>query len=92
VITADKPYEPEDPLEPVALAVPGDEDSIAEMGRCFVEEFVRMGWRRNALMTLFRDPFFQGPHLVYRKMGEEWVRALIDEALGARPRRAGSRA
>ena len=81
---ADKPYETADPMEPVAVAVPGDEDSMAEMGRCFVDEFVRMGWRRNALLALYRDPFFQGPHLVYRKMGEEWVQSLIEEALAVR--------
>ena len=80
---ADKPYEAEDPLAPVAVVIPGDEDSVAEMGRCFVDEFVRMGWRRNALLAVFRDPFFQGPYLVYRKMGEEWVETLVDEALAA---------
>ena len=51
-----KTAEPDDPLELVGMVVPVPPgyDSMAEMGRCFVEEFAFMGWdRRRILRELF---------------------------------------
>ena len=83
---AEKPYADDDPLEPTAVTLPADREAVAYMGRCFVEEFARMGYRQNALMALFRTPFYQGPHMVYRQLGEGFVSGLIEEEM---TRRAG---
>ena len=88
---AEKPYAYDDPLEPTAVTLPADREAVAYMGRCFVEEFARMGYRRNALMALFRTPFYQGPHMVYQQLGEGFVRGLIDEEMAQRTPREVSR-
>ena len=84
---ADKPYDADDPLEPTAVTLPADREEVAYMGRCFVEEFARLGYRRNALLALFRTPFYQGPHLVCRQLGEEFVQGLIEEEMTRRAAR-----
>lgn len=87
---AEKPYESGDPLAPTAVTLPADWEAVAYMGRCFVEEFARLGFRRNALMALFHNPFYQGPHLVYQQLGEGFVRSLIDEEMERRVATAGA--
>lgn len=60
-------------LVAAVLPAPTDED-LAEMGRCYVEEFARMGWSEDAVMRVFCNPFYRGPHAVYRRKGEQFVR------------------
>lgn len=68
-------FEPDDPMELVGVAFPtGDVDEMAE---CLVEEFVKMGMGDEELLQLFRSPFYGGTHAIYKKRGEEYVRALI---------------
>lgn len=52
-------------------------DRLGAMAECFAEEFARMGYSEEALLALFRDPFYQGPHLAFQQRGEEWVRTLL---------------
>ena len=85
---SEKPYAADDPLEPAAVALPADREAVASMGRCFVEEFARMGYRQNALMALFRTPFYQGPHMVYRQLGEGFVSGLIEDEMARRAQHA----
>ena len=87
---AEKPYQADDPLEPTAVTLPAGRDDVAYMGRCFVEEFARLGFRKNALMAFFRSPFYQGPHLVYRQLGEGFVQGLIEEQMARRTARTRS--
>lgn len=54
-----------------------EQDGLAYMARCFAEEFAHMGYSEDALLAIFRDPFYQGPNLAYKLRGEEWVRDLI---------------
>jgi hypothetical protein len=72
---AENPYAADDPLEPTAVTLPADRETVAYMGRCFVEEFARMGYRQNALMALFRTPFYQGPHYGLPPVGRGFVMA-----------------
>ncbi len=74
-----KEYEAEDPLAMVGVILdePPDDDAIAEMGRCFVEEMARMGWRPNTILNIFRNPFYAGPHMVYQRLGEPFVVEMI---------------
>lgn len=77
---ARKEYAAEDPLEIVGVIAdePPDDAAIAEMGRCFVEEMARMGWRRNAILNVFRSPFYRGPHMVYERFGEPFVVSMVE--------------
>ncbi|MFQ5854266.1 MAG: hypothetical protein ACE5LU_01280 [Anaerolineae bacterium] len=78
-----KPFEPDDPLEPVALTMPAvaGYDHLTAMARCFIEEYLMMGWEAKRILALFRTPFFRGPHAVYRAKGEAYVQALIDDVM-----------
>ena len=69
----------EDPFALVGMVLPGEQDaaSLELMGRCFIEEFVRMGWDDAQILPLFRDPFYRGPHAVCQATGEEFIQHLL---------------
>jgi hypothetical protein len=68
-------FEDDDPMELVGVALPdGDPD---EMARSIVEEFIRMGLTDQELWGLFHNPFYAGPHAIWRSRGDEYVRGLI---------------
>ena len=67
----------EDPLELVGVALPGEPGQIERMAETFVEEYIRMGWDEQRLMTLFTNPMFMATHRVYRQKGAEYVQTLI---------------
>ena len=70
-------FDPEDPLEAIAVELPCDEDTLVPMAECFVEEFMRLGKKERQILALFDNPFYAGAHLVYRARGPEFVRQLI---------------
>jgi hypothetical protein len=73
-------FDQDDPFELVGMVMPeAGADTLTEMGRCFIEEYIRMGWDDESVLALFQSPFYQGPHLVYEKKGEEFIRRLISE-------------
>jgi len=78
-MTSLKPAEAEDPLELISVAVPVPEgyDALGEMARCFVEEFALMGWNAERILSMFKNPFFQGPYGICQARGEEFVQNLI---------------
>jgi len=78
-------YDAEDPLELVGCEVELEEEHLTEMAECFVEEFARMGTGANQLLELFRNPFYRGPHIVYQRRGEAYLKDLIEARLGVRP-------
>ena len=80
---ADKEYEEDDPMALVGVAVSGPEAArgLVEMARVFIDEFARMGWDRERIHGLFRNPFYRGPHVVYERYGDEFVLQLIGERL-----------
>lgn len=59
--------------------VPGEagRDHIEEMAEAFVIEFKRMRWTDEAILAMFRNPFYAGPHYVYKEKGEQCVIDLI---------------
>jgi hypothetical protein len=70
-------FDPEDPLELKGVTFPdGDAD---EMARCFVEEYIQLGFDDATIWSLFRSPFFAGMHDILEKRGEPWVDAVIRE-------------
>ncbi|MFQ6020145.1 MAG: hypothetical protein ACE5KW_05240, partial [Dehalococcoidia bacterium] len=74
-----KPLDPDDPMALVGVGLDRDPDdeALAEMARCFVEEYARMGWSGERILRLFRNPFYRGPHRILRLKGEEFVHGLI---------------
>lgn len=60
--------------------VPGDpgRDHLREMAEAFIIEFKRMRWTDEAIFAMFRNPFYAGPHYVYKERGESYVRTLIE--------------
>ena len=73
---------PTDPLAPMAQRAPGDPRLMAT---CLVEEYLLLGYDDEALLALFRDPFYQGIHHLYRQYGEAGIRGLIAEVRDAPP-------
>jgi len=79
-----KEHEAEDPLELVGVQMkegPDDQD-LAEMAGCFIEEYARMGWNGERILKLFRNPFYRGPYQILRARGEEFVRERIETITG----------
>jgi len=74
--------DPEDPLELIGVELPMQSESqLRDMAVCFAEEFVRDGWDEEALMRMFKNPFYQGPYLAWRQKGDEFIRSAIAEAI-----------
>jgi hypothetical protein len=67
----------EDPMELVGMVMPGGPGQLEMMAECLVEEYIRMGWDEERLMTLFKNPMFAATFRVYRHKGEGYVRELI---------------
>ena len=69
----------DDPLELNGVALRTDEDTTAAMSECFIEEFLRLGYQAGQLLDLFRQPQYLGPHLVWQRRGETFVRRQISQ-------------
>lgn len=57
--------------------VPGH-DSTAQMAACMIEEYALMGFARDRLLDMFKNPHYQALYTVYRTRGEEFVNSLMD--------------
>lgn len=59
--------------------VPGEpgRDHVEEMAEAFIIEFMRMRWTNERILEMFRNPFYMGPHYVYKAKGEQYVIDLI---------------
>lgn len=78
-----KEIEADDPMEMVGVQLPHQtEEQLKDMALCFAEEFIRQGWSEERLFQMYKNPFYQGPYLVWRQKGDAYVRAVIREAVG----------
>lgn len=78
-----KRLEADDPYELRFVMIPGDSDEEAEaMGVCMVEELALLGMTSEEVFSVFENPFYVGPHSVYRREGAEYVRTLIESVFG----------
>jgi hypothetical protein len=71
---ATRPVEPEDPMNLFAVEVPGDPELML---RLLVEEYARMGWGLEQLLSLFRDPFYVAAHGLWLHYGEDELRRRL---------------
>ncbi len=76
-----KDPEGDDPHELVGVLLPGDEESTREMARAFAEEFAQLGWSRDQIQGLFRNPAYTGAHGALRALGAKEVDRVVDEAV-----------
>ena len=80
------PYNDPDPADPsilIGVSFPTDADATTDMAYVFAEEFARMGYDAERLMRLFRNPFYAGAHDAYQRLGDEAVRRIVEECVGA---------
>ena len=78
------PYKNPDPTDPnmlVGVVLPADAEATRDMAYVFAEEFARLGYTREQLLSLFTNPFYGGAHGAYQELGEKETLAIIDECL-----------
>jgi hypothetical protein len=78
------PYRDPDPTDPnmlVGVVLPADPETTRDMAYVFAEEFARMGYGRDQLLCLFKNPFYGGAHGAYRQLGESEILSIIDECV-----------
>ena len=76
---ATRSVEPDDPMNLHAVEISGDSDLML---RVLVEEYARMGWNVDAVMSLAVDPFYQGFHGLLQLHGEAELRRQVTEIMG----------
>jgi hypothetical protein len=78
------PFNDPDPTDPnmlVGVMLPADAEATRDMAYVFAEEFARLGYSREQLLWLFKNPFYGGAHGAYRTLGEKKTLSIIDECL-----------
>ena len=78
------PFKDPDPTDPnmlIGVMLPADAEATREMAYVFAEELARMGYTREQLLWLFKNPFYGGAHGAYRAIGEQETLTIIDECL-----------
>jgi len=78
------PHGDPDPTDPMALAgveFAADEEDVVCMACAFADEFAASGWDEPRLLWMFKNPYYAGPHLAYRQLGEDRIRTIIGEAV-----------
>ena len=67
-----------DPMELAGLVGPVLTDAeVAEMTDALVDEYVRLGFGDDELLSLFKNPHYTLTHWVWRARGEPYVRDVI---------------
>jgi hypothetical protein len=78
------PFKDPDPTDPnmlVGVMLPAAAEATRDMAYVFAEEFARLGYTREQLLWLFKNPFYGGAHGAYRALGETETSSIIDECL-----------
>ncbi|MBI4234023.1 MAG: hypothetical protein HY686_06240 [Chloroflexi bacterium] len=71
-----KPYEQDDPMELVGVALPeGDPDQFLES---IVQEYLMLGWSPEQIMQLFHRPFFVATHALLEQKGEAYIQDSVE--------------
>jgi hypothetical protein len=61
------------------MALLSEEDTTDAMTKCFIEEFMRLGWNHKQVLALFRNPHYIGMNMVLQNRGEKYVKDFISE-------------
>ena len=65
----------------VGVMLPADAEATRDMAYVFAEEFARLGYTREQLLWLFKNPFYGGAYGAYQGLGETEILAIIDECV-----------
>ncbi len=69
-----------DPNMLVGVTLPSSAAASREMAEAFASEFAQLGFDRNAVLTLFLDPFYAAAHAAWRLLGEQEIVRIVDES------------
>jgi hypothetical protein len=78
------PYGEPDPTDPnvlVGVALPADLEATRTMAWVFAEELARLGFDGSRILTVFRSPFYAGPHAALGALGAEEVAEIVSECV-----------
>jgi hypothetical protein len=78
------PFKNPDPTDPnmlVGVMLPADAEATRDMAYVFAEEFSRLGYTREQLLWLFKNPYYGGAHGAYQMLGENETLSIIDECI-----------
>jgi hypothetical protein len=78
------PFKDPDPTDPnmlVGVMLPANAEATRDMAYVFAEEFARLGYTREQLLWLFKNPFYGGAHGAYQALGENETLSIIDECV-----------
>jgi hypothetical protein len=75
--------DPTDPNVLIGVMLPANAEATRDMAYVIAEEFARLGYSREQLLSLFKNPFYGGAHGAYQTLGENETLAIVDECLGA---------
>ncbi len=76
-------HDPEstDPNMLVGVRVPGSEAATREMAASFADEFAQLGFDRERILALYRDPYYVAPHAALELLGDADITRLVDESV-----------
>jgi hypothetical protein len=80
------PFKDPDPTDPnmlVGVMLEANAEATRDMAYVLAEEFARLGYTREQLLWLFKNPFYGGAHGAYRALGQRETLSIIDECLNA---------
>ena len=80
------PFKNPDPTDPnllVGVMLPADAEATRDMAYVFAEEFSRLGYTREQLLWLFKNPYYGGAHGAYEMLGENETLSIIEECIAA---------
>ena len=78
------PFRDPDPTDPnmlVGVMLPADAEAMRDMAYVFAEEFARLGYTREQLLGLFKNPFYGGAYGAYRQLRDTEILSIIDECI-----------
>ena len=78
------PFRDPDPTDPnmlIGVMLPADAEAMRDMAYVFAEEFARLGYTREQLLGLFKNPFYGGAHGAYRQLGNTEIVSIVDECI-----------
>jgi hypothetical protein len=78
------PYNDPDPGDPSVLVGVGlscSEKELREMAASFAAELAEIGYDEDRILGIFQKPFYAGPHMAWRQLGETQIRVVVSEAV-----------
>ena len=75
----------DDPMELTGASFPSeDEQDVQEMTTSIIEEYMRIGWKPESILELFRNPHFRMTNTIYREKGEKFVQEMVKKVMSKR--------